>query len=770
MVPALAAVTACPAVFLVLAHHGQTTAARVLRSATGGNCDVWVVVWWGLSFGIVVSTIPTAAAVGRLHMPRREISQELLAVAEVHRGELFVWALRGYAQLSGLLFPLFWISYMSNELQVFFNGVNNDADDCTVDVTTVDGIRALAPVVIALNMCTVVGFALAVVSFPAVQLWSPFSFVGIGWGVCVMLSLVAVSLALVWSLAEPKQNAVRRHTQARMRLRMDLLRGSFSDVLDHRNSKCCGVLHGAIQFATSWQGQTLFSTLNHLAAIALFSVGMVHFSNEMQGTSIFKWLVAGVIMSIIGLLISTVSLIERKWPWFKLTPTDDSFRLACVLKVALVMTKAMVVFLLADVDHKSDQFKLWEKVVSIICFVSLAILALMTAAFAVMKVWRQPQLLEKTGVSNPRAFILLYTLSYVGCKFGTIFFMAQGHMPSWFGCDETLVRFNASKEFGLSSHSDAIECRICYPLAPSSANTTASEPSTVCDSTTNDVYYSCGSSCIQLFYSGDQSMDLVTFVLVPMMWLPFAVYANNEVAQLIDGIWWRHLNGNMKTSSSVKIGLSSTADGYYTIAPLVQSVTIACGVILTCFVATTGGGYQIRVPLEMLKAAKGIETQTALHRSGRAVTICAVLLNAMMLIRALVELSVSSGFHLLTRIRKRDHSGGQELQTRLIGSQSPSMQSSTHRAVGLGGAVQIWSESKQRWYEGRISNVKGDNVLVRGRSSRGQFKKWVSCTDANSVRPPLQPQPEPEHGHCGGTARHDTPATVDTETATIKQG
>jgi hypothetical protein len=61
-------------------------------------------------------------------------------------------------------------------------------------------------------------------------------------------------------------------------------------------------------------------------------------------------------------------------------------------------------------------------------------------------------------------------------------------------------------------------------------------------------------------------------------------------------------------------------------------------------------------------------------------------------------------------------------------------------------------------------------VLVRGRSSRGQFKKWVSCTDANSVRPPLQPQPEPEHGHCGGTARHDTPATVDTETATIKQG
>jgi hypothetical protein len=662
MIPVLAVVTACPAVLLVMTHHGQTTADSVLRKAARADDDIWVVGWLGLSFGVVVTMVPLAAVVGRVFTPHREPSQELLSVADVHRGGIFVWAHRGYAQLSGLLFPLFWIPYMANELQVFVNSINSDAGDSNDDIVSVDGVRAANPVVITLNFCIVLGFALAVLSFPAPQVWSPFVFVGIGWGIFVVISLVMVTCGLVWALAEPKAKAIRRHTEALETMRVNLLRSSFSDLLGQQKpSRCCGALCGAIQFATSWQGQTLLSTLNHLVAIALFSVGIVHFSTDMRGTPIRKWLLAGVIMSITGLLISMASLIERKWPWLKLTPTDDSFRLACVFKVALVMTKAMVVFLLAGVEDKSPSFVLWENIVSIICFVSLAILALMTAAFAVKKVWRQPELLEKTGVFNPRAFIVLYAVSYVGCKFATIFFMAQGHMPRWFGCSEEIVAFNASTKFGTSSHSDAIDCIICYP----STNATV----TRCQSTTNDVYYHCSSSCIQLFYSGEQSMDLVTFVLVPLLWLPFAVYANNEVAQLIDGTWWRHLNSDSMSSSSVKIGLSSTADGYYTVAPLVQAVTVACGVILVWFVATTGGGYQIRVPPEMLETGAGLKTQAALHRSGRAVTICAVLLNAVMMARVIAELCIFNSYHLLTRISTRSRTRGQELQTKLLGNQ-----------------------------------------------------------------------------------------------------
>ena len=48
------------------------------------------------------------------------------------------------------------------------------------------------------------------------------------------------------------------------------------------------------------------------------------------------------------------------------------------------------------------------------------------------------------------------------------------------------------------------------------------------------------------------------------------VYSNNEVAQLIDGLWWEHENGPAtRRTAKVKIGLSSSADGFNTVWPLV---------------------------------------------------------------------------------------------------------------------------------------------------------------------------------------------------------
>ena len=48
------------------------------------------------------------------------------------------------------------------------------------------------------------------------------------------------------------------------------------------------------------------------------------------------------------------------------------------------------------------------------------------------------------------------------------------------------------------------------------------------------------------------------------------VYSNNEVAQLIDGLWWEHENGPAtRRAAKVKIGLSSSADGFNTVWPLV---------------------------------------------------------------------------------------------------------------------------------------------------------------------------------------------------------
>ena len=381
-------------------------------------------------------------------------------------------------------------------------------------------------------------------------------------------------------------------------------------------------------------------------------------------------------MSSVGLIVSMVSLVERKWPHLKLTPTDDSFRLACILKVALVMTKAMVVFLLAGLADKSPSFEFWETIVTIISFVSLAILALMTSAFTVRQVWRNPELLSDAGVQNPHAFIVHYAISYLCCKFATLFFMAQGHLPNLLGCNDTLIPFDTtSKGFGMNSaYAETISCTLCYP-SEEAGNSSAVDAG--CQPTKN-LYYACSASCIKLFYSGgdQQALTLQAFVLLPLLWLPFAVYSNNEVAQLVDGLWWEHANGGAggQSNGKVKIGLSSSLDGYATVAPLVQAVALGCGALMAFFVLS--GGYVITVPSEMLEGAHddGPRIQRALDSSGDVVTFGAALLNMVMVCNVLVEIGMAGGSRVVTTWVSSSRSG--VMMKSLLGNTAPDLSGS----------------------------------------------------------------------------------------------
>jgi hypothetical protein len=683
-IPILAVVATCPAASIAMAYHHHSTAVFTLTSDAGVDV-VWLSLWLIMSVGVLALMVPLAAVVGRVYLPRHVPSQDLLTHNGIYRGELFLWAHKGYAQLSGLLFVLFWIPYMANELQVFCSSISKSVDTTSAGVSA-DGIRALGPIVVVLNGGAIMGFWWAIALFPAPDTFSPFVFVGMGWGAFVSFCLTTVTLMLVWAVSDPKVEAVQQHNQAIEKMRVDMLRTSFTTMLEDKPSR----LRRILQFVTSWQGQTAFSTVNHLCAIAMFCYGASNFSEEMRGTEIRPWLMAGIVLSCTGMIASLGSLLERKYPQLKITPTDDSFRIACLLKVALVMTKAMIVFLLAGIRDKSASFEQWEDIVSAICFVSLAILALMTAAYTVRKVWSKPELLESAGVHSPRTFLLLYAVSYVCSKFATIFFMAQGHLPNFFGCNEDLVTFNASKQFGLNPHSEAISCSLCYPTDDTAgSNSSSALAAEVCHAS-HELYYACSTSCIQLFYDGDPSgLSLVVFVLIPLLWLPFAVYANNESAQLIDGTWWRYEQSqtNSRKTASVKIGLSSTADGYYTIAPLVQAVTIACGVILMCFVASTNGGYQISVPTEVLAALgeRGTALQRALFHAGRSVTVCAVVLNVVMMSRVAVEVFSVHAYRATMSMRHsmRRLGGsirGQEM-LELLRSAEPSTEAVPHPTV-----------------------------------------------------------------------------------------
>ena len=73
-------------------------------------------------------------------------------------------------------------------------------------------------------------------------------------------------------------------------------------------------------------------------------------------------------------------------------------------------------------------------------------------------------------------------------------------------------------------------------------------------------------------------------VLLPLIWLPVAVYSNNEVAQLIDGLWWQKTaimsiqlerSGSPVPKPTQRIGLSTTLHGYYTVAPLLHAFVLA---------------------------------------------------------------------------------------------------------------------------------------------------------------------------------------------------
>ena len=131
-------------------------------------------------------------------------------------------------------------------------------------------------------------------------------------------------------------------------------------------------------------------------------------------------------------------------------------------------------------------------------------------------------------------------------------------------------------------------------------------------------------------------VPLDVFVLGPLLWLPFAVYANNEVARLIDGIWERHLEANPSARTSQipsnRIGLSDTAHGYNAIANLSHAVFLMCIVMMGYFLFKAGGSYEVHAPA-------GLEErlQKPLHDAGLVVTGSIIVLNALMLVRFAFE-------------------------------------------------------------------------------------------------------------------------------------
>jgi hypothetical protein len=626
--------------------------------------------WRPLNFAVLFPTLSVAVVLARVYLKEsqreRGDCEKFLRDSGVPHPRRFLFAEKSLAALSGLLFPFFWISYLVNEQQEFLSfarvgdGYSTRMEYPEMRYTrnngefaSVDGVRALTPVVCALNFVAAGWGGYMIYTFPAPLVWTPWMFFGVVWCAACCVMLVVISLVLIWSLSESKELADNRYREVVFGYGMHghILLWTFPTCYARlQEYLCC-----ARNFCRSWTGQTLISGMNHLFAIVLFWYGLDHFHGQyilesevtralvpILTPAIKKYLWAGISLTVFGFVTSMASLFQRRRPKCKCTPTDDSFRLACVLKALLVMTKALIVYELSKIDMKTNEdLEGWYHLVFYVCCFSVFILAILTCAFDVFKVARNPRLIEDAGFANGTRFLKMYLFSFISCKLAIFFFVTLGHIPQWMGCGSEPLDFTGTRGMDAS-----IDCTICYQY--NKLNNTR------CPTKEPFVYYQCTTTCSKLFFSGGGEMPVTldVFVLVPLIWLPFAVYSNNEVARMIDGIWQRKRNLDQQQSgsasaasssvhSAARVGLSSTGHGYNAIVNLSHTVVLLCCASMVYLFAKAGGSYQVKAPVGLIQ--KHPEIQKHLHGAGVLVTACIIALNGLMVSRFLYEKSLSCG-------------------------------------------------------------------------------------------------------------------------------
>lgn len=455
-----------------------------------------------------------------------------------------VWFLRSYkwfAVLGSALTPFFWIAYTANEINFFVHTLKIP-DENRRKPASVDGVRAVVPILFILNVAGIGIIGIVwIILLPRVvdqsvspstidttlstssvddclhqvrlTQWSAFaSGVLVG---CVAATCTAFTIAtcsLIWSLSEPRarvgNDVVEEDPRANI-LRQSL-RESFA-LTESEGSDRSRCVSSLIEKATSWNGQTIFSIVNHAATMATLMYGFFAYGEDVFGdqriSELQILLIGAVVVSGVGLIASCVSLCARRFSHLKVTPADDSFRVTCLIKAVLVILKALIVFNLSNVDASP----MWEVIVTTLFFTSFLVVAIMTLAFSLRKVWSHQHLLVVVGVKSPQRFLIQYSLSFAAAKLGILLLMVAGTAPDWFGCDT--------------------ECR-------------------------------------SHFFSS----QTIGSLMVALMWIPCVVYSNNEVAQLLDGIWWNHVGQR-------RVGLSTATHGVLVVSPLVQAFVWVCAVV-----------------------------------------------------------------------------------------------------------------------------------------------------------------------------------------------
>lgn len=655
LVPGLAVVSTIPVIF---PYWIETQSDRSYIPLEGA--------WSLVSFGVIIAMFPLSMILKKVYLfpvaphgdedltRNSSVDSEPIRRAlehhKVYHPDQFLQAQHAYARLAGLIPCCFWLPYMANEMHIFLD---------TLDVTelvrpvaghgpttgSVDGVRALGPVVVSLNLFTVLAILLAVIGFPApfpeqatgAKPWSPFMLFGVAWALLVSVLLLEATYYHMWSLSEPSSSAQTRAEEAEQTAN----RVSFHVTLRKQTWR-----QKIMDKAGSWQIRTAITVLINLVAMVVYIYGLAKYDGL---TSVLRlWLWIGIALSLVGTLVSLVSLALRKFPMYKIMPTDDSFRVASAVKIALVMTKTTIVFLLSSLPGETAGDKQvidswWATAVTTMSVVSLLFLAIITLAFDIRRVCERPELLSNAGVAKPQRFTGLYLVSFICAKLATVLFMLAGHIPGWFAdCTDVDILFKTSGgDFKTikDNYTDTFHCSSCT-VVKDAKGCALPDPAIV-----EGPAYGCRTSCAELFFKGTNSANqsVLFFVVLPLVWIPFAVYGNNEVARLIDGVW-RHRSVSSAEAlgtarGRVSIGLSTTSHGYDTMIPFVHTVMISCFCIVV-WLTVYHGGYNPELPTfpAFANLKDGKAAKRSLELSSRILTCAQLVLNTIMLVRTVIEI------------------------------------------------------------------------------------------------------------------------------------
>jgi len=159
-----------------------------------------------------------------LQVRRRAVFTEFLTDCGVPAPMLFLRAENDFAALSGLLFPFFWNAHLVNEQQEFLSFASAHKTKMPevrytrvlsnrMEFASVDGVRALSPVVCSLNFSLAGWMLYMIYAFPVPQTWSPSMYFGVCWCALVAVLLVSLSFTLIRSLSENRHAASRREIE-----------------------------------------------------------------------------------------------------------------------------------------------------------------------------------------------------------------------------------------------------------------------------------------------------------------------------------------------------------------------------------------------------------------------------------------------------------------------------------------------------------------------------------------------------------------------------